>query len=346
MNGIRVVREVSRVAPLPTRMAGAGEGRRHPLAIPVVPACTAFLWGALSLTAFSQPTAAVGGSIRDSSSGKPVAEVQVIAHSLNKHADRATVSNTNGVYMFINLEPGAYEFEATKDGFQKSSARAQIGDLDVATVDLPLQHAIDSPGTAEKPNEPPLTEREREMLERIDGLEQRLAAMQAMISAIARAQQPEPGQLAAGPPQPGIGNILETRPLVASLDPAAPMAGTAPSAGKSQAPATLQNPTPQQAGGKSGPKATPPTPVAPPSRGFRKPWRPPNPLPNPTTLRRSRTGISVGSMEAPGPETPYSTRNSSLRKFASIRITWPISTNPSTTPSSAPPNPSALAKSR
>ncbi len=262
MNSIRVVREVSRVAPLPQRMAGAGKGRRNPLAIPVVPVCAAFLWGALSLTAFSQPTAAVGGSIHDSSSGKPVAEVQVIAHNLNKRADRATVSNRDGVYIFINLEPGAYEFEATKDGFQKSSARAQIGDLEVATVDLPLQLAIDSPGTAEKPNEPPLTEREKEMLERIDGLEQRLAAMQASISAIARAQQPEPGQLAPGPPQPGVGNILETRPLVASLDPVAPMAGTAPSPGKSEAPAISQNPTPQQSGGKSGPKATPPTPVA------------------------------------------------------------------------------------
>jgi Putative beta-barrel porin-2, OmpL-like. bbp2/Carboxypeptidase regulatory-like domain len=262
MNSIRVVREVSQVAPLPRRIAGAGKGRRNPLAIPVVPACAAFLWGALSLTAFGQPTAAVGGSIHDSSSGKPLAEVQVIAHSLNKRADRATVSNTNGVYMFINLEPGAYEFEATKDGFQKSSARAQIGELELATVDLPLQHAIDSPGTAEKPNEPPLTEREREMLERIDGLEQRLAAMQASISAIARAQQPEPGQLAPGPPQPGVGNILETRPLVASLDSVAAMAGTAPSPEKSKTPAIFQNPTPQQTGGKSGPVATPPPPVA------------------------------------------------------------------------------------
>ena len=275
MNSIRVVREVSQVAPLPRRIAGAGKGRRNPLAIPVVPACAAFLWGALSLTAFGQPTAAVGGSIHDSSSGKPLAEVQVIAHSLNKRATALQSATRMASICLSTWSPGAYEFEATKDGFQKSSARAQIGDLELATVDLPLQHAIDSPGTAEKPNEPPLTEREKEMLERIDGLEQRLAAMQASISAIARAQQPEPGQLAPGPPQPGVGNILETRPLVASLDPVAPMAGTAPSPGKSEAPAIFTKSNAATGGRKVRPESNATDPLSPRSRGFRKLWQPP-----------------------------------------------------------------------
>src|SRR5258708_16514804 len=169
MNSIKAVREVSQVAPLPRRVAAAGKGGRNPLAIAVVQACAAFFWGALSLTAFGQPTAGLAGGItRDSSSGKPVPEVQVTAHNLNKGTDRATVSNTGGVFTFTNLEPGPYEFEAIKEGFRKSSARAQVDDLRVASVDLPLQLAVDLSRTAERSNNPPLNEREKEMLERIE----------------------------------------------------------------------------------------------------------------------------------------------------------------------------------
>ena len=84
MNHMNVVREVSRVAPLPWRVAAAGKGRRNPLAFRAVPACAAFFWGVFSLAAFGQPAATfVGGIIRDSSSGKPVPVVQVTAHNLN-----------------------------------------------------------------------------------------------------------------------------------------------------------------------------------------------------------------------------------------------------------------------
>src|SRR5258708_1607731 len=130
MNRIKVVRQVSQVAPLPRGVADAGKRRRKALATLVVPACAVFFWGALSLTAFGQPKAGLAGGItRDSSSGKPVPEVQVTAHNLNKGTDRATVSNTGGVFTFTNLEPGPYEFEAIKEGFRKSSVRAQVDDL-------------------------------------------------------------------------------------------------------------------------------------------------------------------------------------------------------------------------
>src|SRR5215472_10906545 len=161
MNSIQVVREVGQVAPLQWRVAAAGKGQRTPLAIRVVPAYAAFFWGALSLTAFGQPAATlVGGIIRDSSSGKPVPEVQVTAHNLNKPTDHATVSNTDGVFTFINLEPGSYEFEASKEGFRKSSAQAQVGDLKDVSVELRLQLAVDLPRTAEKSANAPLTARE------------------------------------------------------------------------------------------------------------------------------------------------------------------------------------------
>jgi hypothetical protein len=282
MNSIQVVREVSQVAPLPWRVAAAGKGQRNPLAIRVVPAYVAFFWGALSLTAFGQPAATlVGGIIRDSSSGKPVPEVQVTAHNLNKPTDHATVSNTDGVFTFINLEPGFYEFEASKEGFRKSSAHAQVGDLKVVSVDLPLQLAVDLPRTAEKSADVPLTAREKEMLARIDELERRMAAMEtASTAADPRRLQTQPGPLAPSRPQLGDGKGAETHALAASLNPAA-LLRTALLPEESLGSDTGQAPTPQEVGGKSGPRPVPPTPVARPEHRLPDALQAPAPAPSP-----------------------------------------------------------------
>jgi hypothetical protein len=247
MNSISGLPEVSPVHPLPRTVAEAGKGRRNPLAIHVVPACAALLWGAWSLSAFGQSTVGVAGGItRDSSSGKPVPDVEVIAHNLKKGTDRATLTNTEGIFTFTNLESGAYEFEAIKEGFRKSSARAEVDDHRAARVELPLQLALDLPRTAEKSNSAPLTEREKEMLDRIERLERRLAAMDAALMS----KDAAGGQMIGKTP---TGN----EPLVASLKSGG---GEFPTA---LSPDTPQTPTPQQSRGKAGPVATPPTPVAP-----------------------------------------------------------------------------------
>jgi hypothetical protein len=196
-------------------------------------ACIAFFWVALSVAAFGQT---VGGVTRDSSSGNPLAGVQITAHNLNKGVDLTTVSNTDGKFTFTSLEPGVYEFEAVKDGFQKSSVRAEI-DTQAARVELPLQLA---PGYSA-----PLTAREKEMLERIERLEQRLAAMEA-----------------ASNSRDANGTENTSQPLVASLSPLPSFPPTTQSPQSSQAPGTPQT-GPQQSGGRSGPIATPPAPVAP-----------------------------------------------------------------------------------
>jgi hypothetical protein len=215
------------------------------MALAFVPACTAFLWGALSLPAFGQATVGlVGGVARDSSSGKPVAEVQIIAHNLDRGTDRATVTNADGIFTFTNLEPGPYEFAAVKNGFQRSSARAEVHALQAARVELPLQLAVDLPRTTERSNNAPLTEREKQMLDRIERLEARLAAMEATsISKNINGAATNP-----------TGN----EPLLASVSPVA--AGPASALPDN----TPQTSVPQQSGGKAGTVATPPTPVAPP----------------------------------------------------------------------------------
>jgi len=136
----------------------------------------ALMFGLLSLPAHGQiEDGLVGGVTRDSG-GKPVAEVQIVAHNLDRGTDQSTTSDANGLYTFTHLGPGKYDVAATKSGFQKASARVAIAAREILRVDLPLEADV-SPTTT-KSNSEPLTDRERELLERIDRLEKRLAAME------------------------------------------------------------------------------------------------------------------------------------------------------------------------
>jgi len=68
----------------------------RPVPATVVPACAALLIATLSLPAFGQSSVGlVGGVTRDSSSGKPVAKVQIVAHNLSRNTDRTTVSDAD-----------------------------------------------------------------------------------------------------------------------------------------------------------------------------------------------------------------------------------------------------------
>src|SRR5258708_30417430 len=123
---------------------------------------------ALSLPACGQmDVGLVGGITRDSASGKPLAEAKIIAHNVDRSTDHSTLSNADGVLTFTNLEPGRYEVAATKDGFQKSFAQVEVAARRTARVDLPLQSS-----------NAPLTEREKLLLDRLERVERRLAAME------------------------------------------------------------------------------------------------------------------------------------------------------------------------
>jgi len=161
-------------------------------------------FSALHTPAHAQSTTGlIGGVTRDYATGKPLAGAQIVAHNVNRGADRATVSNADGLFAFTNLDPGQYEIAATKNGFQKSSAKVEVAAERPAKVELPLR--IDPPAT---------TDRERQLLDRIDRLEARLAAMEAK----------------------------ETRPLIASAEPTAASVSAAPES-PLPAPAPSANPT-------------------------------------------------------------------------------------------------------
>jgi hypothetical protein len=221
--------------------------------IAAVPACAVLLFAVLAVPAIGQtPVGLVGGITRDSSNGRPVAQAQIIAHNLDKGTDRTTVSGADGIFTFTNLEPGAYEVAATKIGFEKSSAQVQVAALRTARVDLPLQIAADVRRTAEKSDTPQLTDREKQLLERVELLEKRLAVMETAanvkeVSATAPASKPVTGaEPAVASLTPAAAAPLAPRPPaepVPSPAPAPPQA-VAPASAASAVPDALQPPPP------------------------------------------------------------------------------------------------------
>jgi hypothetical protein len=112
---------------------------RHVQSIAAVTACAAFLFGVQSLPALGQVTVGlVVGTTRDSATGKPVAEVQIIAHNVEKGTDITSLSHADGTFAIANLEPGLYEVAAIKDGFLKSSAKVEVAAPGDSSIDLTL----------------------------------------------------------------------------------------------------------------------------------------------------------------------------------------------------------------
>ncbi len=138
---------------------------RSLLAGALLPMCAAFLSG-------QTPVGLIGGVARDSASGKPVAKALIVAHHVSGGVDSTELTNTDGIFTFTHLEPGTYEVAASKDGFQKSSVRVEVAPMRSARVELALQ-SMNSAAAA------PLTEREKMLLDRIEKLESRLAAVES-----------------------------------------------------------------------------------------------------------------------------------------------------------------------
>ncbi len=167
-----------------------------------------FLLALLSFPVLGQvDVGLVGGITRDPASGKPVADAHIVAHNLKKGTDQAAVSDDHGIFTFTNLEPGLYQLTATKNGFQESSAQVGIVARQTARVELPLRAA----GNSTAPDNQGLTAREKMLLERIDRLEARLAAVEAK-------------DVGPTPPAQGSGTLLASmRPMAPPFPAAAPL---------------------------------------------------------------------------------------------------------------------------
>src|SRR5215472_12684943 len=221
---------------IPVRVTAERKLRR----VAVVLAGATFLGGALSCPGYGQSEVGlVSGVTRDSATGKPVAEVQIVVHNLDRGPDRAAVTGTNGIFSVANLEAGVYEVAVTKNGFQKGSVQVNVAAGRAVQVAFPLEAGAALSRTTEKSDNAPLTERERKLLERIDRLEGRLAALEA----------------AARGPQAATKAARATEVLETSLRPVTVATAPLPAV-----PTPVQEP---QAGGKATlPKGA--TPLAPP----------------------------------------------------------------------------------
>jgi hypothetical protein len=179
----------------------------------------------LAIPLFAQtPVGLLGGITRDSASGRPLAAAQVTAHNLNRGTDLATVSDAQGIFTFTNLEPGAYEVAAYKNGFQRSYTHVEVAERRTVRIEFPLLVNADTPADITKPSAPVLTEQEKMLLDRIERLESRLAAMEASTSATGNTSAPAipPQAILPTPPQHIIPDALqapETTPGVDNFTP-------------------------------------------------------------------------------------------------------------------------------
>ena len=249
---------------------------RKLLATVILPACIALPVVALVVGAGAYGKSTCGDirGVTRNSGGLPLPDVQVVLHSVEENWDRTVVSGSDGAFIAENLMPGHYQLTAKKEGVGSSAAATvelmahqslrvdmslaspngsmrasdpvlpaaptspNRGSMDIGTPNASTTVATGShaqPATEDLGNAP-LTKRERELLDRIDRLEQRLAALEAK----------DASQTSAG-----VKTTPGTEPTVASLSPAAalpPAKVLAPTPPQGQAPETAQQ---QQPGGRA-----------------------------------------------------------------------------------------------
>jgi hypothetical protein len=168
-------------------------------------------------------------------SGLPLPGVQVIVHPVDENAERSVVSNDHGTFQIENLKPGRYQLRASKEGFGSSPVTTvELGAQQSFLVDMTLAAPNGSKGSTDPARtadtrgqlltqnlgKEPLTERERQMLDRLNQLEQRLAVLEAT-DAKGATQAPiatQPTSVAA--PDKGVTQAAApaTPALVAPLD--------------------------------------------------------------------------------------------------------------------------------
>src|ERR1700756_2448709 len=66
--------------------------------------------------AWAQATAAINGTVRDSA-GAVITEATVVLHNRDTSLDRTTTTNSVGVYVMPEVQPGSYDLKVRQSGF-------------------------------------------------------------------------------------------------------------------------------------------------------------------------------------------------------------------------------------
>ena len=183
-----------------------------------------------SVAAYGKSTSGDIRGVTRNSDGLPLPDVQVVLHSVEENWDRTVVSGSDGAFIAENLMPGHYQLTAKKKGVGSSAAATvELVAQQSLRVDMSLASPNGSEGAGE-PASPALTERERQLLDRIDRLEQRLATLEARdakgATPAATPAQPAP---VASQPKNSATTVAATQP--------APVTTASPGAAPTAAPA-------------------------------------------------------------------------------------------------------------
>jgi len=155
---------------------------RNLLLSAVVPACIAFQIGALPWSALAaDASGGVGGIIRDSVTGLPLAEAQIVVRNPDRAGRRTTVSGTNGFFSIDNLEPGRYEVLATKDGFKNFSADVEVAAQRTARIDLAL--ALSDSGTSTHDGPAAVNAQALTVVKELEAMKSRIEQLEAELKA-------------------------------------------------------------------------------------------------------------------------------------------------------------------
>jgi hypothetical protein len=171
-----------------------------------------------SLAAADAPPAGSLRGVAVDAAGARLADVHVTIHSPGGSDERELLSGSDGTFIANGLKPGTYRVTASKGELVTSGA---------TVVEVARNEASDASVTlAKSAAAPPLTEREEQLLARIDRLEERLAAMEGEGKA-GRAGSP----IAAGkPPAAKSGAEAPTAPPTTADAPSPEKQGPAPPA--------------------------------------------------------------------------------------------------------------------
>lgn len=122
--------------------------------------------GLLPSAAAADALGSVGGVTRDSLTGRPVPETQIVVFNVDTGSNWSAQSGVNGFFEIENLTPGHYELKASKTGFKGSSTRIEVSALRTANVDV-LLSASDADTQIEIANE---LESMKARIEQLEGL--------------------------------------------------------------------------------------------------------------------------------------------------------------------------------
>ena len=171
---------------------------RNLLVFAVVPACIALHFAVLPISASGQElSGGVGGVTRDSASRKPLAQVRITAHNMNRGTDRTAISGPDGAFVVLALEPGLYQVAAAKEGFTQSTTNVYVATPRPYRIDL-LLAADNSPLPADKASAAPADPTVSAVEEELAALKMRIEQLEAALSARAAAPPAE----TAAPPAP------------------------------------------------------------------------------------------------------------------------------------------------